>query len=93
MTDKRKPHAFAEEHDLEYLALEPAMFDEAFVGVVERFGMEPVALYDRDKIIEILMRDGLSWEDAEDHFGFNMIGAWVGDKTPAFVSFDEGFQR
>jgi len=60
--------------------------EDAFVGVCERFGFpEPVAAYDRDKCIEILMRDGGTREDAEEYFYFNTIGAWVGEQTPVFV--------
>ena len=63
-------------------------FDEALIGTVSRFGMETVALYDRTKIIEVLMRDGLTWEEAEEHFSFNIIGAWAGENTPAFSEMD-----
>jgi hypothetical protein len=59
--------------------------DEALVGVCHRFGQEPVALYDRRKVIEILLADGLSEEEAEEHFGFNIIGAFDGPHTPAFA--------
>ncbi len=60
--------------------------EDAFVGVCERFGFsEPVAAYDRDKCIEILMRDGGTHEEAEEYFYFNTIGAWVGEQTPVFV--------
>jgi len=63
--------------------------DEAFVGVVERFGMEPIALYDYHKCIEIYMEDGMTYDEAVDFFGFNTIGAWIGDRTPAFVTLME----
>lgn len=61
-------------------------FDDAIVGVVERFGMPPVVLYNRERCISILMEDGLDREDAEEHFSFNVIGAWVGEYTPAFAT-------
>lgn len=61
-------------------------FDEALVGYVERFGVEPMALYDRTKYIEILARD-MTYDEAVEHFEFNVIGAWVGEKTPAFATF------
>jgi hypothetical protein len=62
-------------------------FEGALIGHVERFGMAPVALYDRTRCIEILMkRDGMSHDDAEEFFCFNTIGAWVGDGTPAFAT-------
>jgi hypothetical protein len=59
-------------------------FDEAFVGVVERFNEGFVACYDRAKCIEILEKQGMSNEDAEEYFSFNVAGAWVGAKTPFF---------
>tara|TARA_R110002167_G_scaffold207471_1_gene411639 strand:+ start:128 stop:424 length:297 start_codon:yes stop_codon:yes gene_type:complete len=64
--------------------------EDAFVGVAERFGMGPVATYNYDKCIEIYMEDGMTFEEAVDHFSFNSIGAWVGDKTPVFVRFAAG---
>jgi hypothetical protein len=60
--------------------------EEAFVGVAHRYGFSvPVAAYDREKCIEILMRDGGTREEAEDFFEYNTLGAWVGDSTPLFI--------
>ena len=60
-----------------------AGFEDAFIGVSSRFGSsEPVATYDRDACIEILMRDG---EAAVDHFEYNVAGSWVGEGTPIFL--------
>ena len=51
--------------------------------------MSPIALYDRYMCIEILMKeDGMSEEDAEEHFSYNVIGSYVGENTPAFVTFN-----
>jgi hypothetical protein len=61
-------------------------FDDAIVGVVERFGQEAVVLYDRTKYLDILMRGGMTEEEAGEWFSFNVIGAWVGDLTPAFAT-------
>jgi len=61
-------------------------FDNAVIGIVERFGMrEPIVLYDRTKVIAILMQH-MSEEEAVEHFEFNIIGAWMGDNTPAFAT-------
>jgi len=61
-------------------------FEDAFMGHVARFGMQPVALYDREKCIQILMnRDGMTYEGAEEFFVFNVEGSWVGDGTPAYA--------
>lgn len=60
-------------------------FDEAVVGVLERFGMEDILVYDRAQVIEKLMADGMDEEGAEEWYGFNMLGAWVGEGTPGFL--------
>ena len=61
-------------------------FDEAFLGVAQRIGMEDVIAYDKDQGIAILCkRDGMEYEAALDFFNFNVIGSWVGEKTPLFV--------
>jgi hypothetical protein len=62
-------------------------FDDALIGWVTRMGMSaPVALYDRDKCIKILMaRDGMDEDEAEEFFDFNVVGSWMGDGTPCFA--------
>ena len=30
-------------------------------------------------------RDGSSYEDAVEHFNFNVIGAWAGEGTPVYI--------
>ena len=62
-------------------------FEQALIGYVERACQPPIALYDRQKCIEILMlRDHMSINDANEFFEFNVIGAWMGDNTPAFAT-------
>lgn len=60
-------------------------FEEAFVGVATQFD-KPIAVFDRQKCIKILMRD-MSEEDAYEYFAFNIEGAYVGEHTPAFIEF------
>ena len=61
-------------------------FEEAYLGCLERFGLHhPIALYDKQKVIEIIMRDGGTYEEALEHFYYNVIGGWFGDSTPAFL--------
>jgi hypothetical protein len=69
-----------------FLLLEPASMDAAIVGLVSGFGKEPVVCYDRDKVIEILMQDGMDEEEAEEFFSFNIEGAYMGAETPMFIS-------
>jgi len=60
-------------------------FEEAFVGVAVQFD-KPLAIFDRQKCIEILMRD-MSEDEAYEYFEFNVSGAYVGENTPAFIEF------
>ena len=69
--------------------LEPSVFDEAILGVADRFGMPSVVAYDRSRVIDIIARD-MPREDAEEFFEFNTIGAWVGDTTPVFIDLRPG---
>jgi len=67
-------------------ALCPDGLEDAVIGYVERFGFTgPLVLLDKDKCIEILMKD-MSYEDAVEHFEYNVIGAWCGDGTPCFAT-------
>jgi hypothetical protein len=66
-------------------------FEGAFAGICRRFGQPPLAAYDLDKVLETLtLRDGLSEEEAVEHFDYNIIGAWVGEHTPVFVQLADG---
>ena len=51
----------------------PPEFDDAILGVADVYmrGMLPV--YDHDRIIEIIMRRGLSHEDAENRFVYDIL--------------------
>jgi|TARA_R110001632_G_scaffold43679_2_gene110854 hypothetical protein len=60
-------------------------FEDAFVGVGRQF-TKPVAVYDREKCIEVLVaRDGMSMDEAEEYFEYNVQGAYVGEDTPIFM--------
>jgi len=61
-------------------------YDDCIVGVVERFGQNPIVCYDREKVICRLELDGMDRDEAEEFFQFNQIGAWMGDSTPCFLS-------
>tara|TARA_R100000687_G_C6350332_1_gene118533 strand:+ start:162 stop:437 length:276 start_codon:yes stop_codon:yes gene_type:complete len=61
-------------------------YDDCVIGVLERFGMEPIVLYDKDKVIQKLMDDGCdSYEGANEYYEYNQLGGWHGDKTPGFL--------
>ena len=62
-------------------------FEEALLGFAQQFNKE-FAVYDRAMCIEILARD-MSLDEAEEFFEYNVIGAYVGEFTPAFLTLKE----
>jgi len=61
-------------------------FDEAILGVGTRCGKPTIVIYDRAKCIEILVAQGMDFDEAEEFFSFNTEGSWVGDRTPIYLS-------
>jgi hypothetical protein len=63
-------------------------YEGALIGICEQFGRPPVACYDYELCIKILMeRDGMSREDAEEFFNFNSLGCCADqDNNPVFVT-------
>ena len=61
-------------------------YDDCVIGVLERYGMENIVLYDKEKVIQKLIDDGCdSYEGAVGFYEFNQLGGWHGDKTPGFL--------
>lgn len=58
-------------------------FDEAIIGI-EDTSMR--LIYSIEKCIDILIAEGLSEEDAIEHFEFNVRGSYVGEQTPIWCS-------
>jgi len=54
-------------------------FDRAVIGLDYR-SMRLV--YSVKKCLDILVKDGMSKEDAAEHFSYNVSGSFAGDKTP-----------
>jgi hypothetical protein len=71
----------------EYLFLSEPEFDEAIIGIAKRFGQADVIAYNSDKVYEILakMLDTEDWTVVFEYFEFNILGAYVGERTPVFV--------
>lgn len=71
------------------LVLEPDYFDSAIIGLAQRIGMD-VVCYDKEKVLELLcVKEEMTYEDAIEHFEYNIIGSWVGDTTPVFLSYTQ----
>jgi hypothetical protein len=64
-------------------------FHKAFMGVAEVWvptvaGMSLVekAVYDGYRMVRVLMRQGMSEEDAREYISYNVEGAYMGPETP-----------
>ena len=60
-------------------------FNDCIIGVAQRFGDQDVLAYDINKILVRLAQDGMTLEEAEEYFDYNIAGAWVGEGTPVFI--------
>ena len=80
-----------DEYGLNFLEEESVVqlegLDDCICGIVERFGMDSVLLYDRNSMIEkMISQDGMEYEEAIEFFDFNIKGAWMGEGTPCFFT-------
>lgn len=58
-------------------------FEEAILGIDDD---KMIIVYSTKKILSILMQEEeMNYEDALEHFYYNIKGAYVGEKTPLFV--------
>jgi hypothetical protein len=58
--------------------------ENAFMGIGRQF-THPIAIYSYKKTLKCLKGMGMTTEDAEEYFQFNIAGAFVGDQTPVFL--------
>jgi len=71
--------------DEELIFLEGPEFDAAIIGTIERFGQPRIVCYDYRKVMRVLVKQGMSHDDAVEWYEFNIIGAWMGEETPCFL--------
>jgi len=76
-------------------------FNEAIIGLGERINLGPVVAYDVEKMLNILaldmeveesdLQEGetiemLKYNMAYEYFEYNILGAWMGEFTPVFIT-------
>ena len=57
-------------------------FDDAIIGVDDN---NLKIVYDIDKVIDILIKDGMSVDESIEYYEYNIAGAYVGENTPSFI--------
>ena len=61
-------------------------FEDAFLGPLRRPGSKTIAAYSYSKALRVLKkRDGLGEEEGREYLDFNVVSAWMGPDTPAWV--------
>lgn len=61
-------------------------FEAALIGVTENHHMQDIAVYDLDMCIDVLIAEGMTEEDAMEHMSYNVLGSFVGEMMPIFIS-------
>ena len=62
-------------------------YDHCIAGVLERYGKDPIIVYDKEKVIDsILGSNGMTRDEAHEYFEYNLLGACIGDGAPAFLT-------
>lgn len=59
--------------------------DDAVIGCIMRCGQVPIVVYDRAKLVECFVGQGMSDEEADEWVAFNIEGAWLGEGTPGIL--------
>ena len=59
--------------------------DNAIIGIAYRFGEESVLAYNINIMINNLMKQGMTEEEAMEFYEFNIAGAYMGEFTPIFI--------
>ena len=60
--------------------------DNAYIGVGSSIGEQDRLVYDSDIILDNLKAQGMTEEEAQEYFSYNILDAYVGDKMPVYVS-------
>lgn len=78
-----------QEHLMEILEEEECLtadgFDDALVGCT--YGSNVVAVYDINKMVEVLICEGMDYDDAVEFLDYNVVSAHMGEKTPLYINF------
>lgn len=61
-------------------------FDEALIGFGVQFNQR-VAIYDYARCLDVLEKGGMTNSEAIDYMEYNVVGAYVGRRTPIFLTY------
>ena len=59
--------------------------DNAIIGIADRCGSQTILAYDTCIILDNLVNQGMTDEEAIEFYNFNILGAYIGEFTPVFI--------
>lgn len=65
-------------------------FDDAIAGIARRCGQPALVVYEYELCMWVLERQGMTRDEAEEYFEFNVVGSWNGPHTPLFLYMGDG---
>ena len=75
----------AEQYGDDLLFMDEEYFDAAIIGVVHQCN-NTLVCYSQPAVVGLLQVESeMSEEEALEYFYFNIVGAYVGEKTPVFL--------
>ena len=90
---EKKVDRFLESVEYEYpdeKLLYPTDLKDAIIGTMEHFTLGTTILLDKERCLRIVCeRDGMTLEEAIEHFEFNVIGSYT-DGVPAYATLIDG---
>ena len=57
-------------------------FDAAIIGCGNQFTKDAILIYDEMLMVDILIEQGMTVDEAWEYLSFNTWGAWLGESTP-----------
>jgi hypothetical protein len=66
-------------------------YDDCIEGVVQKYGSQPFIVYDYNKVINKLMKQGMSYHEAVEFHEFNQACVYLGENTPGFIIKDNRY--
>ena len=62
--------------------------DDAFLGITR--DDPPRAVYSYERVIDVLVEQGMTTAEADEYYEYNIAGAYMGEQTPLFITSLEG---
>jgi hypothetical protein len=60
--------------------------ESALLGFAHSCGLPSVAVYSEEKVLEIFEKQGMSRDEAQEYYDFNVLGSSLGERTPLFLT-------